>query len=214
MISEIIYNNYLEQLLAGQRGECTRIVKTLLEDRIDIKELYIDLFQKSLYEVGRLWEINKVSVAREHLATAITDGLLSLIYPTLFLGKKANKKVVISCTANEFHQIGGKMVADIFEIKGWDAHFLGANTPLDQMLHYIDEVKPDLLGISMSVYFNMPSLIKAIEAVKIDFRNLNIAIGGQAFNHGGMDPIKAYSNTICIRSLVELDEMITTKWSC
>jgi methanogenic corrinoid protein MtbC1 len=211
MIEDKIYSDYLDFLLAGRRAECTQIVQSLLENAIDIKLLYMDLFQKSLYEVGRLWETNQISVAREHLATAITEGLLNLVYPTLFMEQKTNKKVVISCAANEFHQIGGKMVADLFEIQGWDAHFLGANTPVDHMLHFIDEVKPELLGLSLSVFSNMPSLIKGIEAVQGDFKNLDIAVGGQAFNWGGVDMVKKFSNTVCVQSLIELEDMIKEK---
>lgn len=208
MITDPLYQEYLSLLLNGKRAACSRMVLSLIDQGIDLKTLYTDLFQKSLYEVGELWEYNKISVAKEHLVTAITEGLLNLIYPTLFLGKRTHKKVIISCAANEFHQIGGKMVADIFEIQGWDTHFLGANMPLDQMLHHIDEVKPDLLGLSLSVYFNMPSLIKGIEAVKTNFTNLDIVLGGQAFNWGGIEKVKHYSNTVCIRSLVELENMI------
>ncbi|MBI9074841.1 MAG: cobalamin-dependent protein [Desulfatibacillum sp.] len=207
MISEMLYTTYFEHLLKGRRAECARIVQSLLDQQIDIKKLYEDLFQKSLYEVGRLWETNRISVAREHLVTAMTEGLLNLVYPTLFLGKKINKKVVISCAANEFHQIGGKMAADIFEIHGWDSHFLGANTPLDQLLTFIDEVKPDLVGMSLSVYFNMPSLIEGIEAIRSAFGDLDIAVGGQALNWGGLDRIAKYSNTVCIRSMVELEDI-------
>jgi hypothetical protein len=51
---------------------------------VQVKSLYKDLFQKSLYRVGEVWEFNRISVAREHLATAITEGFLNLIYPMLF----------------------------------------------------------------------------------------------------------------------------------
>ena len=115
MITDQLYQDYLGLLLKGERKACSRIVQTLMDQDIQIKALYIDLFQKSLYAVGELWEFNKISVAKEHLVTAITEGLLNLIYPRLFEKElqKKNKKVVISCAANEFHQIGGKMAADI-----------------------------------------------------------------------------------------------------
>ena len=97
---------------------------------------YNNLFQKSLYRVGELWESNRISVAKEHLATAITEGLLNLVYPKLFEPEQYRKgrTILISCTANEFHQIGGKMVADVCELNGWDSHFLGANTPVNPEL--------------------------------------------------------------------------------
>ncbi|MCG8549760.1 MAG: cobalamin-dependent protein, partial [Desulfobacterales bacterium] len=162
------------------------------------------------YEVGRLWELNKISVAREHLATAITESLLNLAYPKLFEREHegTGKSVVISCAANEYHQIGGKMVADIFELNGWDSHFLGANTPVDHMLEYIQETGPDLVCLSLSIFFNMPSLKSGVEAVRSNFRHTDILVGGQAFKWGGLDTIKKYAATEYIPTLDELEKAI------
>ena len=210
MITTQLYQDYLSLLLKGDRIACSRIVQNFADQGIEIKTLYTDLFQKSLYAVGELWEFNKISVAKEHLVTAITEGLLNLIYPRLFEKelKKKNKKVVISCAANEFHQIGGKMAADVFELNGWDSHFLGANTPIQHMLEYIQDVKPDLVGLSVSVYFNLPSLKKGLDAIRADFRNLDILIGGQAFTRGGKDILKQYSGAHYVASLDELNTTI------
>ncbi len=155
-IENELYQTYLASLLTGDKKACLNIVTTLLEDKIEIRQLYTDLFQKSMYRVGELWERNEISVAREHLATMITENMLSVTYPHLFTGLQSAKKAIISCTANEYHQLGGKMVADIFELHGWDAHFLGANTPVEELLKFIDEIQPDLIGLSLAVYFNIP----------------------------------------------------------
>jgi methanogenic corrinoid protein MtbC1 len=205
-----VYKEYLYQLLDGKRIDCTHIVQDLLDHDVHIKVLYNDLFQKSLYRVGELWEFNKISVAKEHLATAITEGLMGLTYPTLFGGEKCEqgKKIVISCAANEFHQIGGKMVADICEINGWDAHFLGANTPVDHMLEYIQDIKPELVGLSLSVYFNMASLKTGIAAIRSNFRNIDIIVGGQAFQWGGTDILNQYPGVEYMSTLDELENGI------
>jgi methanogenic corrinoid protein MtbC1 len=208
MITQSIYDSYLDALLVGNRQECTKIVQELLGGQIRIRDLYTDLFQKSLYQVGELWESNKITVAREHLATAITEGLLNLVYPELFKGERRQKKIVVSCAANEFHQIGGKMIADIFEINGWDAYFLGANTPADHMLAFIDDEKPDLAALSLSIYFNMPALKNALDAVHTHFPNLDILVGGQAFRWGGENIIKKFKNTNLITSMDDLEKMI------
>ncbi|MGD8835559.1 MAG: cobalamin-dependent protein [Desulfobacteraceae bacterium] len=210
MISDTVYKAYLNHLLQGKRIECTRIVQNFLDQRIPIKVLYTDLFQKSLYRVGELWEFNRITVAKEHLATAITEGLLNLTYPMLFESERGNqrKKVIISCSANEYHQIGGKMVADICEFNGWDTHFLGANTPVDHMLEHIQEIKPDLVGLSLSVYFNMACLKKELEAIRSNFTHLDILVGGQAFRWGGIDEIKKYAGIEYIPSIDELEKSI------
>ena len=212
MITKALYQEYLTLLLEGNRRECARIVQQLLDQNIEIKTLYTDLFQKSLYEVGRLWEFNRISVAKEHLVTAITEGLLNLVYPRLFekaSGDSRNeKKVVISCAANEFHQVGGKMVADIFELNGWDSQFLGANTPVDQMLAHIQDEKPDLVALSVSVYFNMPALKAGLAAIRANFHHLDIFVGGQAFNWGGTEIARQYARTAYVSSLDRLISLI------
>ena len=205
MIQASLYQTYLASLLAGDKEACLNIVTTLLEEKIEIRKLYADLFQKSMYRVGELWEKNEISVAREHLATTITENMLSISYPHLFTGIQSEKKVIISCTTNEYHQLGGKMVADIFELRGWDAHFLGANTPVNDLLKFIDEIHPDLIGLSVAVYFNVPALKVTLEAIQAHFKSLDILVGGHAFVWGGTGVLKKYPGTNYFESLVELE---------
>lgn len=210
MIRKTLYDHYFSSLIAGNRGTCSKIVQDLLDQGIDIKDLYRHLFQASLYQVGALWEKNKISVAREHLATAITESLLNLVYPFLFKKRLTSKKAIISCTANEYHQIGGKMVADILEMNGWDSYFLGANTPIDDMLGFIHEIKPDMVGLSLSVGFNFPNLIKTVKSIRENFPQLDIIVGGQGFLSEEPAPLKKIKNVYYISSL---DELESETWS-
>ncbi len=205
MISSEFYNRYFNAILDGDRARCTKMVQELLDQGIEIKLLYRQLFEKTLYQVGELWERNQISVAKEHLVTAITENLLNLVYPRLFRKKAVSKKAVICCAANEYHQVGGKMVADIMELNGWDTYFLGANIPVDQVVSYIDEKKPDLVGLSLSIYFNFPSLKKEIEAIRAHFPDLDIIVGGQAFKWGKIQSLDRFKNLTYLSSLDELE---------
>ncbi len=210
MIEENLYMTYLNALLGGKRSECREIVQQLLDAGIELKILYSSLFQRSMYRVGELWENNRITVANEHLATSITESLLNLAYPKVFSTERIGKKAVISCSANEFHQVGGKMVADILELNGWDGHFLGANTPPDDMAQFIQDTKPDLVGLSLSILSNIDNLKRSIEAVRTDFPNMDLIIGGQAFRWGGTDTIKRYAGTEYIPSMDSLEKAIKT----
>ena len=207
-ISEGIYKDYLASLISGDRKRCMGIADDLLKTDINIYNLYVDLFQKALYEVGELWETNKISVAVEHLATSITESLLSLVYPRIFEADHIGKKAIISCVANEYHQIGGKMVADIFELHGWDGYFLGANTPPEDLLTLIDGKKPDLIGLSLAIHSNRESLWEVIEMVHSDFPDIPILVGGQAFRWGGVEEISKYDGVSYISSLKDLEKIL------
>jgi methanogenic corrinoid protein MtbC1 len=208
VITKAIYDRYLSQLLAGNRIECRSIVNELLAANIDIRDLYLHLFQQSLYRVGELWESDRISVATEHVATAITESLLNMLYPELFAGERVGNRAIISCGVNEFHQVGGKIVADILELNGWDSFFLGANTPAQDLIRYIDERQPDLLGMSLSIYFNMPALVETIAEVQKSFPRLDMIVGGQAFLWGGAEVVKNYPNVTLVQSIAELEQLI------
>jgi methanogenic corrinoid protein MtbC1 len=208
MITETNYNAYLSALLGGNKSACAKIVMTLIESNVEIKDLYTGLFQRSMYRIGELWEHNRISVATEHMATSITEALLTLVYPALFSKEHIGKKATISCGVNEFHQIGGRMVADIFELHGWDGYFLGANTPANDLVCAVDEKAPDLVGLSISIFFNMAALSEMIEKIRNSFPQLDIIVGGQAFRWGGAEAIKKYPNVIYVPSVEELEKLI------
>ena len=207
VISESTYEEYLAALLQGDRPCCSRIVQDRNLAGADMKDLYVNLFQRSLYQVGDLWEQHRISVAVEHLATAITERVMTIVQPQLFGGAVRDRSIIVACVAHEYHQLGGRMVADLAELAGWRGFFLGANTPIDGLLQLIDRQKPDLLGLSLSVYFNLPALVRALDAVSGSFPGLPVLVGGQAFRSrwGGTTALRSYSDVRPVSTLDELE---------
>lgn len=199
------FQNYL---LAGDYEKCSGFVKSILDEDVDIKQIYDDILKKSLYNIGEMWETGKITVATEHLASAIVETILSEVYFKIITQNKINKTVVLACTENEFHQIGIKMVSDIFEKNGWHIHFSGTNTTTDELISSIESIRPDVLAISLSIPFNLPTLEKMLIKIRASFPELYILVGGQAFLHGGFDVLKKFSNIIYKADLNDLDEYL------
>ncbi|MGK7397711.1 MAG: cobalamin B12-binding domain-containing protein [Candidatus Cyclobacteriaceae bacterium M3_2C_046] len=205
---EELYQIYKEHLLKGNKQACSEIVNTLIEQQTDVMTIFLDYFQRSLYEIGLLWENNKISVAVEHLATSITSSLMNLLYPFLFATDKNGKKAVVSCIANEYHQIGGKMVADTFELNGWKSFYLGANTPLKDLKKFIAEKDPEVIALSVAIFSNTPKLVQTIEAIRKDFPDKLIMVGGQAFKWGGLNILADFEKVKYIDSLPNLENFL------
>lgn len=201
MIPENIYAEYFDHLLTGNRKACDMTVRRLLEEDVALKDIHVHLFQRSMYEVGDLWEKNKISVSTEHLATAITESLLTLLYPRLFAVPRIGKKAVVSCVVNEFHQLGGKIVADTFEFHGWDGYYLGADTPTRDLVLMVEEKKPDLVGLSLAVYSRVATLLSVLDELGHVFPGLPVLVGGQAFRSSGNAVIEKYRNASYIPSI-------------
>jgi methanogenic corrinoid protein MtbC1 len=75
-ISQPIYAQYLQALLSGERELCSKIVQECSAHNTPLKDLYVDLFQRSMSQVGDLWEQQRISVAAEHLATEVPGNSL------------------------------------------------------------------------------------------------------------------------------------------
>lgn len=185
----------LKPLLDGDHKKCSGVVLNLIDsDSANIRDIYENLLRPVLYQIGDLWEQNKISVATEHLASAIVESLLNEIYLNLEVASTTEKKAVIACLENEHHQIGARMVADIFELQGWNVLFLGANTPVKDLLKYISDTGPHLICISVSIYFHLPVLHSTITEIRDEFPELPILVGGQAFTRGGHEVLLGFKN--------------------
>lgn len=208
LITDDIYESYLNALITGERSHCMEIVQDLLNKEIQIPDLYLNLFQRSLYQTGELWEQNQLSVSVEHLATAITEQLMAVVESKIFAGGSRSHSAIVACVADEYHQIGARMVADFFEVNGWRGYFLGASSPVQDLLIMIDEKKPDIIALSLSIYFNLSSLLKTLDRITERYPGLPILVGGQAFRWGGQGALAHYPTVIYIPTILELEDIL------
>ena len=76
MINEVYFLDYTNGLLQGDKEKCTQIVEDLISEKVEIKDIYVDLFQRSMYHVGKMWEQGQLSISEEHIGTEITKSLI------------------------------------------------------------------------------------------------------------------------------------------
>jgi methylmalonyl-CoA mutase cobalamin-binding domain/chain len=148
-----------------------------------IEEIFLKIFQPVQYEIGRLWQINKISVAQEHYGTACTQAIISGLYSRILSSEKKDKTLIATCINDELHELGIRMIADFFEMDGWDTYYLGANTPIKGIIDYLVQKDADLLAVSATLTKHLSSvemLIKKIRKSKAP--NIKILVGGYPFN--------------------------------
>jgi len=201
-------NDFFNYIISGDRKKSSQHIANLLHDKATIEDIYEQVIKKALYTVGEKWKKGLLSVATEHLASAIVESILNEIYFTIISKVRINKTVVATCVQNEFHQIGVKMVADVFEMHGWNAHLLGADTPTNDLIDFISKNKPDILAVSMSISFHMQELKNLLDIVNKTYPGLPILIGGQAFGHDSGDIPDRYDNITYLSDLYLLEKYI------
>ncbi len=176
---------YLAALLASDRTGAHRIVIEALDNGLSIRDLYISVFQPVQYEVGRLWLLNKVSIAEEHFCTAATQAIMADLYPQIISSRRIGKTLVAACIGTELHEIGVRMVADFFEMEGWDTYYLGAGVNYGQVMSAIQTYKPHLLALSVTMTYHVPEVREIITAIRTNLsdRVPPIMVGGLPFNN-------------------------------
>ena len=175
---------YLDALLQGERRVASRLVLDSVEQGTSIKDVYLHVFQQSQYEIGRLWQMNRITVAQEHFCTAATQLIMSQLYTYLFSIDRIGRRLVATCVGDELHELGMRMVADFFEMEGWDTYYVGANTPAESILQIVEEQQADVLGISATMTFHLRDVAALIADVRRapGVRNTAILVGGYPFN--------------------------------
>lgn len=164
----LVADEYQAALLAGERDRATDAIMRALDDGLDIPSLYIDVFQFTQYRIGRLWQENKVSVAVEHYSTAVTQLIMSNLFPRIVGDGSAGKTVVGCCVSSELHEMGMRMVCDFFEMNNWITHFLGSGMPDADLVGFVREQGADLVCISCTTSYNVQAVRSLVAALKED----------------------------------------------
>ena len=177
------YRTFLQSLLQGERQAALGIAREALRVAAHPTDVYVEVFQRSLGEIGRRWQLNRITVAQEHMATAIVQFVLAQLYSSLDRSAPVRGNALVTGVEGELHQVGANLVADALELDGWRVHFLGTNVPHDGIIEAAAEMKADVVGISATMIFNVDPVARLVEGVRGMKRGRppRVLVGGGAF---------------------------------
>jgi MerR family transcriptional regulator, light-induced transcriptional regulator len=174
---------YLKALLEADRPRASREIQDALAEGVPAESLYLNVFAATQREIGRLWQMNEISVAQEHFSTAATQMILAQVAARFLAEPKGKESIVVTCVAGELHELGPRMVAEFFEMAGWSSVYLGANTPHQGVLDTLVATGARTLAVSTSIGFHVSSVEDLIGMVRADPRcaNVRVLVGGHPF---------------------------------
>lgn len=174
-------HEYMEALLKKDSRRASYLIQEFNKEGIPTEDIYAEILAESMRRVGELWHTAKISVDQEHYCTSVTQMAMAQMYPNILMNERKNKTLLCACPGTELHEMGARMVADIFENDGWDSIYLGAAVPEDAMLAAIRENHPDLIVLSVTMPPHLLMCRELVETIKREFPNSRIAVGGNAF---------------------------------
>jgi MerR family transcriptional regulator, light-induced transcriptional regulator len=127
-------------LLTGDQRKALAVVNGCLDNGRNLTDVERHVIQPAMYRIGEKWQANQVTVAQEHIATAIVQSVMTVALLRSTPPAPVSKRVLL----------GLRMVADSFQLAGWELQYLGADVPTPSLLRQIAEWAPDLVGLSLS----------------------------------------------------------------
>ncbi|MDP3305173.1 MAG: cobalamin-dependent protein [Erysipelotrichaceae bacterium] len=190
---------YLDAMLHSNTREAYAVISRAREQGVSILNIYENILNVVMYEVGRLWHQSKLTVDKEHYCSSVTQTVMSQFYDVLFLQPRNHRSLICCAVGSELHEIGGRMLSDLFEYDGWDTYYLGAAVPQKALLHAISEHRPDLIALSVTMPQHLLECESTVRAVRSQYPEVKIAVGGHAFKMTNRIwekwPIDFYSDT-------------------
>lgn len=173
---------YRVSILQGQHKTAMSLVTDAMSNGSSLTQVSVQLVQPALYQVGNLWQNNQVTVSQEHLATAISQNVLASAYMQASFAPPVGKSAMFACVENNHHSVGLHMLSDAFETVGWDVLYLGANLPTQDLVQEIDNKRPDLLALSISLPGHIATARLTIELLHSEMGSAcpEIWVGGLA----------------------------------
>lgn len=174
---------YMNYLLDKKQLEATHYLSGMVYNKIkSVKNIYKHILVPVQYEIGRLWQKGKITVADEHYASETTKNIISVLrnyYPE----KTIRGNVLTAALGGEMHDIGIRVVNEFLKIEGYNVYYLGINTPISSLVEFIQRFPVDVLAVSVT----NPNYVwwskEMIDEIK--FRRkmaVKIIVGGLAFD--------------------------------
>ncbi|MEA2491469.1 MAG: hypothetical protein QOH21_3261 [Acidobacteriota bacterium] len=176
-------HEYLAALLRGDRHAASRLITEALEGGTIARDIYRQVFEPVQQEIGRLWQLDRITVAQEHFCTAATQQVMTQLYGRIFSSEKRDRRAVAMSVGGELHEIGLRIITDLLELSGWHTWYLGANVPPQAAVALCAEQRADVLLVSVTF---PPHLTACAEVIRLfhahpALANAKVIVGGRAF---------------------------------
>jgi methanogenic corrinoid protein MtbC1 len=156
---------FLRALVERDSTAARRAIDAALEDSLSVDEIYTEVMQPALYEIGHRWALGDLNVAQEHYATTLAQSLLDVLSASRLRPAPDGRLAIVTATPDEQHSLGARMLADFLESDGWEVLLLGAGPPARDLVELVDLERPDVVALSTSTAGVLPGLIELVGAL-------------------------------------------------
>ncbi|MGZ3474017.1 MAG: cobalamin B12-binding domain-containing protein [Polyangiales bacterium] len=170
--------SFVKALLTSDRLAALGIARRAMRE-LGTGALYDDLIRPAMARIGHLWTENSITVADEHMATAIAQSVVAMLYGELEW-PPPGPKAIVTCAEAERHRFGAQMVSDLLLLDGWDVRDLGGDVPVDAVVGMAKRIEPVFVAISTTLPSHIGKTRRLLEALREADPRIRTLVGGHA----------------------------------
>lgn len=173
--------SYSAAIEGGDATTARAIIGMALVDGTPALAILTHVISPAMTRIGELWERNQITVADEHLATAITQGVMALVYPSLYDRPPLSaERILLACVEGDQHVLGLRMIADVLEGHGYEVIFLGPDLPLGALLASVERHQPQVVALGATAPSSGVTLLHTVAQLRAQRPDMAIIVGGRS----------------------------------
>ena len=172
-----------EAVVNRRRDKMEELIKGAIENGLSIDEIINNGLIPAMEIIGQEYTSGQIYIP-EMLASAITmkKGLDTIKLLLRAQPAKSKGTIMMGTVQGDIHDIGKNIVIMMLEGAGFKVVDLGVDVKKDKIIRQIQEIKPDMLGLSALLTTTMPGMKTVIQELEEKgLRNqIKIIVGGAA----------------------------------
>jgi methanogenic corrinoid protein MtbC1 len=134
----------------------------------------------ALTRVGEGWAEGSLSVAQEHMATAVFRRVLAWLFRVYEVGGTA-PRLVVATPPGQVHELGALMVAASAAAEGWGVTYLGIDLPVAELLSAVGQTAARAVAVSAVYGPKDVDLLAALREMRAGLpERVPLLVGGAA----------------------------------
>jgi 5-methyltetrahydrofolate--homocysteine methyltransferase len=170
-----------DAIVGMDEAEAMRLVAAMLDAGADPSEV-LEEAKAAMTVLGEKFECEEVFIPELIMGGEIMKGIADELKPRL-RGETAVEKrgtVVLGTVAGDIHDIGKDVVVLMLDVNGYEVHDLGIDVPVERFVAAIDELRPQVIGLSGLLTLAFDSMKATIDAISAAGKRdqVRVMIGG------------------------------------
>ncbi len=168
-------------LAAGDAERAAGVIAAALEAGFDGVAVQAQVIGPALHFIGDEWESGRLAVADEHLAAAIAERALAMVFEAMKIDSPEPRGcVVLAAVQGERHVLGLRMTSDALSAAGFEVVYLGADVGEDALLYAVERHRPQAVCLSSTLPAGARTLVASARRLRSRHPDIQVLAGGPA----------------------------------